>query len=333
MAITTVLPCSAVPSYRVRNLIFGGWEGDYWEFIYTMLHKTSLAPGQFWSHSDRDTSLAFSCSQPPISLKMEEQKHKLLDNDYQNLGYETDDSVSGVGATGLSQASGDQLRIKRLGRTILCVITGVLFAAIFYLLGNYTSVTGSDPYLAKAFGSGHCGNTSEEATKNGCIVDLIPGAWVHPDCYDKDLEREFLEYGDWHWYADPKGKEEVSEEYMRRTGGPNPVYVSLAYHDTHCAFTWRKLHRAVLRGTPIDSHIGEYEHTEHCSGALAISRDAEKFPEWKAPARFFNLFTSCELPQKCKWNPSSVDLYHVLTEPKIVHRHWEMHHGSKNGTY
>ncbi len=66
---------------------------------------------------------------------------------------------------------------------------------------------------------------------------------------------------------------------MRRTGGPSPVYVSMESTDAHCAYTWRKLHRAILRGTPIDSQIGEFKHTKHCSKALAIARDAEKYPQ------------------------------------------------------
>ena len=231
---------------------------------------------------------------------MEDQKYKLLDNDYQSLDYEIEDSLNGVEGTYFSPTNSGKLWMKKLGRTILYVITGLIFAAIFYLLGLYTPVLGSDPYLFKPLGSGHCGNSSEEAIKNGCVMDFIPGGWVHPDCYDKDIEREFLEYADWHWYADPWGNQELSEDFMRQTGGPSPVYVSMEYHDAHCAYTWRKLHRAILRGTPIDSQIGAYQHTEHCSKALSIARDAEKYPEWKAPARFFNVFTSCELPQKCK---------------------------------
>jgi hypothetical protein len=237
---------------------------------------------------------------------MEEQKYKLLDNDYQSLDYETEDSLSGVEATHFSTTNSDKLRIRKLGRTILYVITGLLIATFFYLLGLYTPVIGSDPYLFKPYGSQHCGNSSEEAIRNGCVLDFIPGAWVHPDCYDKDLEKEFLEYAGSHWYADPAGEQELSEDFMRRTGGPSPVYVSLKYHDAHCAYTWRKLHRAVLRGTPIDSQIGKYQHTMHCSTALEIAREAGTYPERKAPARFFNVFTSCELPQKCMWNLSPV---------------------------
>jgi len=234
---------------------------------------------------------------------MEEQKHKLLGND-QYLDYETDDtlSLSGVDAPRFSRTAGDKYRLRRLRRPILFAIAGLSLATLFYLLGRYAPVVGGyNSYTFKKFGSGHCGNSSTEALQNGCVLDLIPGAWVHPDCYDEDLEREFLDYGDWHWYADPEGKEELSEDDMRRTGGPNPVYVTGEYHDAHCAFTWRKLHRAVLRGTAIDSHIGFFQHTEHCSGALARARNAEKYPEWVAPSRFYNIYTFCHLPHECKW--------------------------------
>ena len=233
---------------------------------------------------------------------MEEQKHKLLDNDYQKLQYERDDSLSSLEASSFTLPASDKHQMTRRRSTILILyaISGLIFAAFFYLLGLYSPAIVSDPYLSKTFGSGHCGNSSEEALKNGCVFDFIPGAWVHPDCYDEELEREFMEHGDWHWYADPEGNEELSEEVMRRTGGPNPTYVSLEYHDSHCAFTWRKLHRAILLGKPIDSQVGEYPHTTHCSHTLSRARDGQKYPQWKAPSRFFSIFTHCELPQKCK---------------------------------
>lgn len=230
---------------------------------------------------------------------MEEQKYELLENHDYSLDHEAEDSLGGVKGTYFSPTNSDKLRRRKQWRTILHVVIGLVFAAVFYLLGLYTPAMGSDPYLSKPFGSGHCGNSSEEAINNGCVIDFIPGGWVHPDCYDEELERDFLEYAGRHWYTDPEGKQELSEDFMRQTGGPNPVYVSMKYHDAHCAYTWKKLHRAILRGKPIDSQIGEYPHTKHCSKALSIARDAEKFP-WKAPARFFTIFTSCELPQKCK---------------------------------
>ncbi|KAE9364267.1 hypothetical protein N431DRAFT_298805, partial [Stipitochalara longipes BDJ] len=115
---------------------------------------------------------------------------------------------------------------------------------------------------------GSCGNSTEEAQRNGCILDFMSEAWVHPDCYDEELEAEFLGLSDWHWYADQEGEQELTKEFIRRTGGPDPMWVSNQYHEQHCKYTWMKLHRAVIRHKPIDNHIGRYEHTLHCSDAL-----------------------------------------------------------------
>ena len=111
---------------------------------------------------------------------------------------------------------------------------------------------------------------------------------MHPDCYDDELENEFLQLDDWHWYSDMDGQHELSKDYIRQTGGPNPIHVSMKYLDLHCAYTWRKLHRAVIRQALIDDNIGIYSHTEHCSGALATSKLKDTV---KAPPRFFHLFT------------------------------------------
>ncbi|KAM7219458.1 hypothetical protein V8F06_005192 [Rhypophila decipiens] len=234
---------------------------------------------------------------------MEEQKHKLLDNTYHDHDreYETDESVNGVESSFLSPESIRRLRNKKIVRTASHVAIGLVFATVFYLLGLYLPIVPvpNRPHLFNPYRTAHCGNSSEEAFRNGCVIDLIPGAWVHPSCYDQELEKEFLEAGDWKWYADPEGKNELSQEFMRRTP-PSPVYVSLAYHDAHCAFTWRKLHRAATRGTPIDSHIGSYVHTKHCSGALSKSRYAPRYPEYVAPARFYEIFTHCDLLENLK---------------------------------
>jgi hypothetical protein len=141
---------------------------------------------------------------------------------------------------------------------------------------------------------GHCGNTTAEARANGCILDFIPGAWVRPACYDAELEAEFLQLQDWKWYADNETQHELSLQYIRQTGGSNPLFVSKEYHKQHCAYTWMKLHRSIIRGVPIDSHIGAYKHTVHCGRALAAA-------ELPVVSKFYEIFTHCEMPEKCMY--------------------------------
>lgn len=140
----------------------------------------------------------------------------------------------------------------------------------------------------------HCGNSTTEARANGCILDFIAGAWVHPACYDSELEAEFLSLSDWHWFADAAGTKELSFSFIQETGGPNPIFVSPEYHRQHCVYTWRKLHRAVILHTPIDTHIGSYSHTQHCSKGLAR-------PDAHHLSKFFSIFTECKMPKDCKW--------------------------------
>jgi hypothetical protein len=150
----------------------------------------------------------------------------------------------------------------------------------------------------------HCGNTTIEARTNGCILDFIAGAWVPPACYDSELEAEFLSLSEWHWFADAAGAEELSFEFIKETGGPNPIYVSTEYHRQHCAYTWLKLHRAVILHVPIDTHIGGYLHSRHCSRGLAK-------PDPPPPSRFYEIFTECKMPRDCKFEHCFTSTRHI----------------------
>jgi hypothetical protein len=139
----------------------------------------------------------------------------------------------------------------------------------------------------------HCGNSTGEARAKGCVLDFIAGAWVHPACHDSELEDEFLSLTEWHWSSDAAGNNELDFLFIKETGGPSTIYVSPEYHRQHCAYTWRKLHRAVILHKPIDTHIGGYSHTRHCSQKLAE-------PDVPAPSKFFKIFTKCMMPEDCK---------------------------------
>lgn len=142
---------------------------------------------------------------------------------------------------------------------------------------------------------GYCGNTSEEARTNGCVLDLIAGAWVPRACYDAELESQFLNLQPWRWFADYRGKRELTLAHIRKTGGPKAIWVSPEYHRQHCAFTWKKLHRAIIRQTPIDTHIGALSHTMHCSDRLTK-------PDSKWKSGFYHISTSCRMPYDCKFS-------------------------------
>lgn len=157
-------------------------------------------------------------------------------------------------------------------RSKICVgfvVFGLLEALAFLLYIHLTSISSNQTGHPKNTPWKHCGNTSEQALMNDCVLDFIAGAWVPHQCYDAELEQEFLNLKDWHWYASEGGKDELSIESIRKAGGPDPIYVSTECHWIHCLYTWKKLHRAKEMRKPIDTHIGAYKHTLHCADGLA----------------------------------------------------------------
>ena len=130
-----------------------------------------------------------------------------------------------------------------------------------------------------------CGNTSEEARSNDCVLDFISRSWLPRECYDAELANDFLAERPWRWYADKTCETELSKELIERGGGPDPIYVSDEYHHFHCAYMWKKLHRAMTRRTPIDSYIGNYKHTNHCANSLLAQKNDI--------SRFYLVFPGC----------------------------------------
>ncbi|KAF8855962.1 hypothetical protein BDZ45DRAFT_486145 [Acephala macrosclerotiorum] len=185
-----------------------------------------------------------------------------------------DRSIDGTEFEAEEQFRDAQAEAKKLkrSRSMLYLYIGLLamieaLAFIAYIQVSKIDVASSS--LPTPTTWKHCGNTSKQAIANNCVLDFIAGAWVPNECYDPELEAEFFNIKDWHWYADADGEQELSIESIRKNGGPNPIYVSLEYHWVHCAYTWRKLHRARIMQRPIDTHVGDYEHTVSKSTSLS----------------------------------------------------------------
>jgi hypothetical protein len=136
----------------------------------------------------------------------------------------------------------------------------------------------------------HCGNSPVEALQNDCVYDFIAGAFVPNACFDAELEDEFLKLKDWHFYGDENAQQELSIESIKLNGGTEPMFVSVEYHWIHCTYTWRKLHRSRVFGTPIDDHIGNYSHTAHCGEGLVSQCDVNDTGPIIA---FLHHYTSC----------------------------------------
>ncbi len=136
-----------------------------------------------------------------------------------------------------------------------------------------------------------CGNTSEEAMRAGCRFDVMSFTWSVPDCFDEELMEDFLSL-DWTWWLDDSHTKLANFDDVA-AGMHAALYVSWKYHKFHCAYMWKKMHRAILSGRPLDSYIGSVEHTQHCGGIL-LDHDVD----WKrGPTEIYVKFPTCAVPR------------------------------------
>lgn len=140
------------------------------------------------------------------------------------------------------------------------------------------------PFMSRSVqGRNHsidCGSSAAEAVAAGCTFDLMSFSWLAPACFDEDLTHEFLALQDWRWFlpqplpANALTNASVSPPITVPTTnvshGTQDMLVSNKYHFYHCAFMWRKLHRAAMGVRYVDSYIWNYEHTLHCEGMMKL---------------------------------------------------------------
>ena len=143
---------------------------------------------------------------------------------------------------------------KTYRRLIPFLSLGVI--AIFISFTIYQRV------LAKAIVD-QCGTTPAEARARDCVFEVTGFSWLPKECHDPTVETEFLNIKDLRFYRDANYSEVVSLEEVRLGEGPG-FFVTQDYHVTHCAFLFKKLHRAVNHGHKIDGLISALHHTSHC---------------------------------------------------------------------
>ncbi|KAH8657807.1 hypothetical protein BX600DRAFT_514357 [Xylariales sp. PMI_506] len=111
-------------------------------------------------------------------------------------------------------------------------------------------------------------------------------AWLPPACYDAELSAEFDAARNWTWYEDKEGNVSVPKSEVIR-GDRLGLHVFWEYHLVHCTFMWKKMHRAVARGSFVDSLVADYGHTHHCSKMFFIDgipdEDLHTFIKTKYP--------------------------------------------------
>lgn len=148
--------------------------------------------------------------------------------------------------------------------------TGKKYSGYIVAFGCFVAVL-----LGYAFVRGHtnnaivdtCGLSASDAVSRGCSFDPVSFAWLPQRCFDRELAEQFLAQRNWRWYQDSNGTIPVQYESLRNGDYPE-LYVTQEYHMYHCTYMWRKMHRAILHGQPLDGYIGHFAHTSHCETML-----------------------------------------------------------------
>ncbi|KAJ9603457.1 hypothetical protein H2200_012235 [Cladophialophora chaetospira] len=168
-------------------------------------------------------------------------------------------------------------RQEKMGRRseklkIFSMLGGIVVALAVVSLGLRFIIAESSPEQQAPFLK-HCGTTAAEARSNNCTFDTISLAWTPPACYDVELSKEFFSVRKWEWFADVNLTKSVSKSELE-TGRLKTVYTSRESEETQCVYTLRKVHRAALKGAPIDGFSGHQEYSEYCQALLveAIGR-------------------------------------------------------------
>lgn len=139
----------------------------------------------------------------------------------------------------------------------------VVVGTVLLLLATVSFVTWSHFLRHPAIAELPCGTSADEARSRGCIFELTGSSWVTPECYDPVTEEEFLNYKEWRFYRDFNNTEEVPITEVRQGNG-NGFFVHHDYHQAHCGFLLKKMHRAVNAGKKVDGLIKALSHTTHC---------------------------------------------------------------------
>jgi hypothetical protein len=134
----------------------------------------------------------------------------------------------------------------------------------------------------------NCGTSPAEAVALGCSFDIMSFAWLPARCFDRELMEDFLALRRWEWFMDNEGVG-IADVASVFAGSYDELYVTEEYHLYHCTYMWKKMHRAVLGGNPLDSYIGNIKHTEHCEMMLI---DKER-PLDGITTRIFTKYPNC----------------------------------------
>jgi hypothetical protein len=191
----------------------------------------------------------------------------LLHNSYSEITSQDDSQdVEIIHATDseIEYPTDDKTRHRKFwrGKVFLIIFALLVTTAVLVLL--YLLNSSSEAVT-------NCGLSPEKAREKGCKFDVMSFSWLPPACYDADLTQQFLADKEWGWYTDPRATGSVPLSEVQE-GNLKYVFVSWEFHLVHCGYMWRKMHRAVMSGGPIDGYIMDTNHTAHCVKELLAGK-------------------------------------------------------------
>ncbi|RFU82120.1 major facilitator superfamily transporter [Trichoderma arundinaceum] len=169
----------------------------------------------------------------------------------------------------------------------IVVFGGILLSRTWKPLLSQITITASIP-------DNYCGSSPAEAKAAGCAFELNNFAWMHPDCYDAELDEDWthghlsneLEF--WEQYG---GVGSIPMQVVE-TGQVEKVWVSTKQHRRHCLFVWEKYQRAAMDVRPMDNWTADYKHTQHC--IMLLRNENNKFPDEEVSSYLTLKYPTCE---------------------------------------
>lgn len=133
-----------------------------------------------------------------------------------------------------------------------------------------------------------CGTSPAEARARGCFFEMTLSLWVPEECYDRELEAEYLNEPGLVYYRDLNFTQEVPFDEVKR-GEVYAWFVPWQHHIRHCAYSFRKFHRASARNSKLDGYLLNYNHTMHCIMMMTEPSDVLA----KLPQRDVRMYPYC----------------------------------------
>lgn len=144
----------------------------------------------------------------------------------------------------------------------------------------------------------YCGDTPAKAKAAGCLFESNNFAWLHPLCFDADMEEDWR-HGPWasdlvFWKEHDEnwnGVGRIANEDAF-SGEIETVWVNTLQHRRHCLQFWKKYVVFANRRLPMDSWTAERHHVDHC--ATLIRDFNNSWPDEKVSSRLSLKYPSCE---------------------------------------